>query len=126
MFSALVVSEPVLVTAAGEPLLSAAPSLTQALALVRGAEIDTAAPPKMQVALLQRVSGFPARAAQLMHVAHVLVPARVALLLAAEPQLLASAVEAFHSRDPDDVKVGRADRVASGRVVCCLTYRPAG
>ncbi len=46
-----------------------------------------------------------------MHVAHALVPARVAHLLAAEPQLVAAAVEAFHYRDLDDVKVSSTHSV---------------
>lgn len=58
-----------------------------------------------QAALAPRLAGYPARALQQMHVAHALVPAAVAHLLRAEPQLLAAAVEAFHYRDPDDVKV---------------------
>lgn len=90
---------------AGDPLLSATPSLAQALAAVRGGDIDTAAPPKLAAALAPRFEGYPGRAAEQMHVAHALVPARVAHLLSAEPQLVAAAVEAFHYRDPDDVKV---------------------
>lgn len=58
-----------------------------------------------QAALAPRLAGYPARALQQMHVAHALVPAAVAHLLRTEPQLLAAAVEAFHYRDPDDVKV---------------------
>ena len=65
------------------------------------------APLPPQAALAPRLSGYPARAAEQMHVVHALVPAAVAQLLAAEPQLLSAAVEAFHYRDPDDVKVGR-------------------
>ena len=56
--------------------------------------------------MLPRVAGFPQRASELMHVTHAVVPARVAHLLRVEPQLAAAAVEAFHYRTPDDVKVG--------------------
>ncbi|KAL4427935.1 hypothetical protein ABPG75_002024 [Micractinium tetrahymenae] len=88
----------------GDPLLGATPSLAQALAAVRGNEIDMAAPQRIRAALLPRISGYPAKAAEQAHIAHALVPARVAHLLREEPQLLAAAVEAFHYRDPDDVK----------------------
>lgn len=103
-------------TAAGDPLLAATPSMAQALAAVRGTALDTHAPHKMQSALQQRLEGFPGRAAESMHVAHALVPARVAHLLRCEPQLLAAAVEAFHYRIPDDVKVQR-----QGAGVCRVT-----
>lgn len=56
-----------------------------------------------QAALAPRLEGYPGRATEQMHVARALVPARVAHLLAREPQLVAAAVEAFHVRDPDDV-----------------------
>ncbi len=69
-------------------------------------------PCRLQAALAPRLSGYPAHALEQMHVAHALVPAAVAHLLHAEPQLLAAAVEAFHYRDPDDVKV----RVATKRL----------
>ncbi len=39
-----------------------------------------------------------------MHRARVAVPSRVAAVLAAEPQLVAPAVEAFHYRDQDDMR----------------------
>jgi hypothetical protein len=91
---------------AGDPLLSPTPSLAQALAAVRGGEVPTLAPPAMQSPLLDRLEGYPQRAKHSMHVAHALVPARVAHLLRGEPQLLAAAAEAFHYRDPDDARVG--------------------
>lgn len=92
-------------TPAGDPLLAATPSLAQALSAVRGGDVGTAVPPKLAAALAPRLAGYPERATEQMHVAHALLPARVAYLLAAEPQLVAAAVEAFHYRDPDDMKV---------------------
>lgn len=73
----------------------------------------------LQAALAPRLSGYPARALEQMHVAHALVPAAVAHLLHAEPQLLAAAVEAFHYRDPDDVKV----RAGGGLKGCSVDGR---
>ena len=51
------------------------------------------------------IAGLPQRARQQLHAARVVVPARLAGLLRREPQLLAPAVEAFHYRDIDDMKV---------------------
>lgn len=76
-------------------------------------------PPPHQAALLPRVSGHPAKAAEQAHVAHALVPARVAHLLRGEPQLVAAAVEAFHYRDPDDVRVGARLQQAALRGTSC-------
>jgi hypothetical protein len=39
-----------------------------------------------------------------MHRSRVIVPTQVAAVLAAEPQLIAPAVEAFHYRDVDDMR----------------------
>ena len=52
-----------------------------------------------------RVASYPAAAAKAMHQAHAVVPLRVASILRHEPQLVAPAVEAFHYRDLDDMKV---------------------
>jgi hypothetical protein len=41
---------------------------------------------------------------QRLHHAHCLLPARVAAVLKADPQLLAPAVQAFYLRDPIDLK----------------------
>ena len=116
---------------AGDPALAATPSLAQALAAGRSGassssgSIATAAPPKMAAALAPRLAGFPGKALEQMHVAHALVPARVAHLLRSEPQLLAAAVEAFHYRDPDDVKARCCARCAC-RPPPCLPCLPMG
>jgi hypothetical protein len=90
---------------AGDAALPAAPTAAQALALVRGGAVDTLAPgARVAAGLAGRLAGYPARARALMHRAAAVLPARVAHLLAREPQLAAAAVEAFHCRDPGDVR----------------------
>ena len=91
---------------AGDPLVPAAPTLRQALTAVRSGGVDTVAPPRLQAALQPRLGAYPGRARELMHRATVALPEPVARLLVAEPQLVAAAVEAFHYRDLDDMKVG--------------------
>ncbi len=49
--------------------------------------------------MLQRLAGFADGSAPPMHRARATLPARVAHLLAREPQLVAPAVDAFYSRD---------------------------
>jgi len=49
--------------------------------------------------VLQRLAGFADGSAPPMHRARATLPARVAHLLAREPQLVAPAVDAFYSRD---------------------------
>lgn len=50
-------------------------------------------------------AGFPGRAREQQHSTRVVVPARVAHVLRQAPQLAAPAVEAFHYRDVDDMRV---------------------
>ena len=69
--------------------------------------LDPASVP--QEAVRQRTAGFADGSAPSMHRARVTLPARVAALLAAEPQLVAPAVEAFYVRDTAAMKA---------RVVC--------
>jgi hypothetical protein len=58
----------------------------------------------VQAAIDERLRGYPSRALRQMHRARVVLPARVAAVLAAEPGLVAPAVEAFHYRDLDDMR----------------------
>jgi hypothetical protein len=53
----------------------------------------------IQEALQQRVAAFADGSAPPMHHARATLPARVAMLLAREPQLAAPAVDAFYNRD---------------------------
>ena len=50
------------------------------------------------------MAGFADGSAPPMHCARATLPARVATLLAHEPQLVASAVDAFYNRDLDAMK----------------------
>ena len=59
---------------------------------------------KAQAAIQARLGDFQPGRNKHMHRARTVVPARVAAVLAAEPQLIAPAVEAFHYRDLDDMK----------------------
>ncbi len=58
----------------------------------------------MQAAILERLGGYPDRAREQMHRARVIVPVRVAAVLAREPGLVAPAVEIFHTRDLEDMR----------------------
>lgn len=60
-----------------------------------------------QAAIQARLREFQKGRHKHMHRARVIVPARVAALLAAEAQLVAPAVEAFHYRDVDDMRAAR-------------------
>ena len=80
--------------------------VAQALAAVRDYSIQTVAAKAVQERIRQRVAGFPASAKASLHRAHAVVPRSVAAVLRAQPQLVAPAVEAFYSRDDDDLKVG--------------------
>ncbi|EIE25091.1 SGT1-domain-containing protein, partial [Coccomyxa subellipsoidea C-169] len=81
---------------AAAPSIPSFPTLTQALQLVRSEHA--------QAAIQARLGDFQPGRHKHMHRARTVVPARVAAVLAAEPQLIAPAVEAFHYRDLDDMK----------------------
>ncbi|GAB4813948.1 hypothetical protein N2152v2_000994 [Parachlorella kessleri] len=89
----------------GDPRLPAQLGRRQALQLVRGSDVETRAAQKIQDVISQRLAGLPERAQRELHRLRVIVPARVAGLLQREPDLLAPAVEAFHYRDMDAMKV---------------------
>lgn len=60
-----------------------------------------------QMAIQARLRDFQKGRHKHMHRARVIVPARVAALLAGESQLIAPAVETFHYRDVDDMRAAR-------------------
>ena len=114
------------------PTLPPAPTLTEALAIVRSGAVATEASKAVQAAIQQRTAGLlpapplPGPGASQgsnasaisgggrsssagptggrMHRAAVTVPAQVAHLLRQEPQLVAPAVEAFYNRDTAAMK----------------------
>ncbi len=75
---------------------------------------------KIQAALEGRLGGYPARAAQQMHTARVAVPAAVAAVLRAEPDLVAPAVERFYNRDVEDMRAAARMRRFPPRVRALL------
>lgn len=58
----------------------------------------------MQEAIAARLKGYPQRAHRQMHRARVLIPAKAAAVLHEDAQLAGPAVEAFYSRDADDMR----------------------
>lgn len=77
---------------------------------------------KVQAAIEQRLSGYPARAREQMHRARVIVPARVAAVLAAEPALVAPAVETFHYRDLGDMRNAARMQHFPPQVTFCFAF----
>ncbi len=68
------------------------------------------------------LAGLPDAARQQLHRTRVIVPARVVALLRREPQLLAPAVEAFHYRDVDDMRVSYPLSLCYRRAVLPLSW----
>lgn len=60
--------------------------------------------PKIQQAVAARLKGYPQKAHRQMHRARVIVPAKVAAVLHADPHLAGPAVDAFYNRDVDDMQ----------------------
>ncbi|KAK9909024.1 hypothetical protein WJX75_006178 [Coccomyxa subellipsoidea] len=89
---------------AATPSIPSFPTLTQALQLVRSEHVPTLAGSKAQAAIQARMGEFQQGRHKHMHRSRVIVPTQVAAVLAAEPQLIAPAVEAFHYRDVDDMR----------------------
>ncbi|KAK9820566.1 hypothetical protein WJX72_011716 [[Myrmecia] bisecta] len=94
----------VLLPSASNPSLPPAPTVEQALQIVRAEGVSTEASAGVQRAITDRLAGYPAKAAAEMHTARCVLPARLAHVLSREQQLVAPAVEAFHYRDVDDMK----------------------
>ena len=91
---------------------------------ISGSHSTTLAPKPARDAIASRLDGYPTAAREGMHRAYAVLPARLAHVLDAEPQLVAPAVEAFYERDPEGLKA--AARMArfppedmSGALVKC-------
>lgn len=79
-------------------------ALRTALAAVRDPSVSTAASAKVQEHILRaRMSHYPAAARASAHRARVLLPARCADALTADPTLIAHAANTFVSRTPEDM-----------------------
>ncbi|CAG0916384.1 unnamed protein product [Notodromas monacha] len=91
------------------PLSSACdPTLVDALSTVRNFPSATRASAKVQEVISERLRQFPDKMDDQLHRANVLVPAGVAMVLEAEPSLLAPAVHAFCQRDMIDMRACQA------------------
>ncbi|XP_050692112.1 protein ecdysoneless homolog, partial [Eriocheir sinensis] len=92
------------------PLPRGTPTVAHAVSTVNRLPEMTLAPPAVQGAITDRLSGYPGRISKEQHVAHAYVPVGVAALLREYPTLLGPAVHAFCSRDALDNKVLRVMR----------------
>lgn len=80
------------------------PGLVDALRFLVCASDEARAKEEVQLAIKNRISGFPGRARLNMHRVRVRVPVSVAQVLKNEPCLISLAVEGFYDRDIDSMK----------------------
>ncbi|KAL5699687.1 hypothetical protein ACHQM5_030556 [Ranunculus cassubicifolius] len=80
------------------------PDLFASLRFLISASEESRAKDSVQLALKNRVSGFPGRAMSNMHRVRVKLPVSVAHILKHEPCLISLAVEGFYDRDIDSMK----------------------
>lgn len=71
----------------------------------------------MQEAVAARLKGYPQKAHRQMHKSRVIVPAKVAAVLHADPGLAGPAVDAFYNRDVDDMQAAARMRHFAPQVV---------
>ncbi|KAJ1675333.1 hypothetical protein EV182_001476 [Spiromyces aspiralis] len=64
----------------------------------------TITPQNIEAVAFERLAGFPDKSRQAMHHAKCILPVRAAKLLKHNPQLVASAVDVFYTRDPIQLK----------------------
>jgi hypothetical protein len=76
-----------------------------ALEVVRSGRCKTEASPSIALCINERIAGYPAKTAESLHVSRAFLPEDLARALAADPQLVGLAVEAFYMRDPIGLKV---------------------
>lgn len=79
------------------PTLPASPTLPKALQILQSPGINTGAP-KIDSCVKKRIGGYPESGRKGMHRARCRLPLPLAAVLAAEPQLVSAAVEAFYYR----------------------------
>ncbi|KAF5206607.1 ecdysoneless-like protein [Thalictrum thalictroides] len=80
------------------------PNLVDSLRFLVSASEESRASDSVQLALKNRILGFPERAGSNMHKVKVRVPVSVAQVLKHEPCLISLAVEGFYDRDIDSMK----------------------
>ncbi|KIJ68680.1 hypothetical protein HYDPIDRAFT_173344 [Hydnomerulius pinastri MD-312] len=74
-------------------------AVEDALSLVRDTTMDTVAPKAVEVAVWQRISGYPGAARNHMHITKVQLPVDIARALLADPSLIQKPIETFYTRD---------------------------
>ncbi|XP_042508102.1 protein ecdysoneless homolog [Macadamia integrifolia] len=91
------------------------PSLSESLSFLSTVSEGARASDSVQMALKNRISGYPERARSNMHRVRVRVPVSVAQVLKHEPCLISLAVEGFYDRDIDSMKyAARMEKFLSG------------
>ena len=75
---------------------------------------------KVQQAIGARLKGYPQKAHRQMHRARVILPAKVAAVLHADPGLAGPAVDAFYNRDVDDMQAAARMRHFAPQVLPSL------
>ncbi|OVA01853.1 SGT1 [Macleaya cordata] len=91
------------------------PKLSDALFFIAHHDEEVRAPDSVQLALKNRISGYPERARSNMHQVRVRVPVSVAKVLKHEPCLISLAVEGFYDRDIDSMKfAAKMEKFLSG------------
>ncbi|KAL8587428.1 hypothetical protein ACOMHN_062161 [Nucella lapillus] len=83
------------------------PTIEEAVALVRNADVHTRAAQPIQDALQNRLGRCQSKVQENKHYANLYVPVTVAALLTEKPALVSAAVQAFYYRDPVELKVCR-------------------
>ncbi|PIA56186.1 hypothetical protein AQUCO_00700500v1 [Aquilegia coerulea] len=91
------------------------PKLIDSLRFLVSASKESRASDSVQLALKNRIMGFPERAGLNMHRVRVRIPVSVAQVLKHEPCLISLAVEGFYDRDIDSMKyAARMEKFLSG------------
>ncbi|XP_072293165.1 protein ecdysoneless homolog [Eucyclogobius newberryi] len=84
------------------------PSLTKALSLLLSNPEACRPSNKISTAVKKRLEGYPETIQTELHHAYCFIPARIGLVLAKRPDLVAPAVSAFYLRDPVDLQACRS------------------
>ncbi|KAL1315680.1 hypothetical protein AAHE18_15G001700, partial [Arachis hypogaea] len=89
------------------------PSLIDSLKFLINSPNESLASEPIQLAVKNRISGYPEKAMKNMHTVRVRVPVSVAQVLKHEPCLISLAVEGFYDRDVDSMKfAARMERMS--------------
>lgn len=83
-----------------------------AVKLVRSPFVETLAPPIVEKAVWERISGYPAARRKHVHTTNAYIPIDIAKALVARPHLVQKSVEAFYTRDAIQLRIGGPSDVA--------------